>query len=76
MLDSGALFHATLQRDFFENYVPDNLGKAYLGNEQSCDIVGKCVVKIKLSRSIWELKSIIHISYMKKKLNLNSLISQ
>ena len=28
VLDSGASFHATSQREFFENYVPGNLGKS------------------------------------------------
>ena len=71
MLDSRALFHATLQRDFFENYVPDNLGKAYLGNEQSCDIVGKGMVKIKLDKSVWELNNVRHILDLRKNLILN-----
>ena len=71
MLDSGAFFHATLQREFFENYVPDNLGKAYLGNEQSCDIVGKGMVKIKLDKSVWELNNVRHILDLRKNLILN-----
>jgi len=52
VLDSGASFHATSQKEFFENYVPENLGKVYLGNEQSCEIVGNGVVKIKLNGSV------------------------
>ncbi|MCI53041.1 hypothetical protein A2U01_0074287, partial [Trifolium medium] len=47
-LDSEASFHANSQKKFFENYVPGNLGKIYLGNEQSCEIVGKGEVKINL----------------------------
>ncbi|WVZ18367.1 hypothetical protein V8G54_005689 [Vigna mungo] len=48
VLDSGASFHVTSQKEFFENYVPGNLGKVYLGkvylgNEQSCEIAGKGV---------------------------------
>ncbi|WVZ13527.1 hypothetical protein V8G54_011093 [Vigna mungo] len=61
VLDSRATFHATSQKEFFENYVLGNLGKVYLGNEQSCEIVGKGVVKIKLNGSIWELKNFRHI---------------
>jgi hypothetical protein len=41
-----SILHATSQKDLFENYVPGNLGKVYLGNEQSCDIVGKGVVTL------------------------------
>ncbi|CAA0830927.1 Unknown protein, partial [Striga hermonthica] len=36
VLDSGASFHATSQKELFKNYVLGNLGKVYLGNEQSC----------------------------------------
>nr|KYP42874.1 Retrovirus-related Pol polyprotein from transposon TNT 1-94 [Cajanus cajan] len=68
VLDSGASFHATSQREFFENYVPGNLGKVYLGNEQSCEIVGKGVVKIKLKGSVWELKNVRHIPDLTKNL--------
>ena len=68
VLDSGASFHATSQKQFFENYVPGNLDKVYLGNEQSCEIVGKGVVKIKLNGSIWELKNVRHIPDLTKDL--------
>ncbi|KAK2378762.1 putative mitochondrial protein [Trifolium repens] len=68
VLDSGASFHATSQKKFFENYVPGNLGKVYLGNEQSCEIVGKCEVKINLSGSVWELKNVRHIPDLTKNL--------
>lgn len=34
VLDSGASFHATSQKEFFERYVPGNLGKVYLGDDQ------------------------------------------
>ncbi|WVZ16376.1 hypothetical protein V8G54_009358 [Vigna mungo] len=68
VLDSGASFHATSQKEFFENYVPGNLGKVYLGNEQSCEIAGKGVVKIKLNGSVWELKNVRHIPDLTKNL--------
>lgn len=68
MLDSGASFHATSQKEFFDKYVPGNLGKVDLGNEQSCDIVGKDVVKIKLNGSVWELQNVIHIPDLRKNL--------
>ena len=68
VLDSGASFHATSQREFFENYVPGNLGKVYLGNNQSCEIVGKGVVKVKLNGSVWELKNVRHIPDLTKNL--------
>ena len=68
MLDSGASFHATSQKEFFKNYVSGNLGKVYLGNEQSCEIVGKGEVKIKLNGSVWELKNVRHIPDLTKNL--------
>ncbi|WVZ16676.1 hypothetical protein V8G54_009658 [Vigna mungo] len=68
LLDSEASFHATLQKEFFENYVSRNLGKVYLGNEQSCEIAGKGVMKIKLNGSVWELKNVRHIPDLTKNL--------
>lgn len=68
VLDSGASFHATSQKEFFKNYVPGNLGKVYLGNEQSCKVVGKGEVKIKLNGSVWELKNVRHIPDLTKNL--------
>lgn len=68
VLDSGASFHATSQKEFFKNYVSGNLGKVYLGNEQSCEIVGKIEVKIKLNGSVWELKNVRHIPDLTKDL--------
>jgi hypothetical protein len=68
VLDSGASFHATSQKELIENYVPGNLGKVYLGNEQSCEIVGKGVVKIMLNGSVWELKNVRHIPDLTKNL--------
>jgi hypothetical protein len=68
VLDSGASFHATSQKEFFNNYVSGNLGKVYLGNEQSCEIADKGVVKIKLGGSEWELKNVRHIPDLTKNL--------
>jgi len=68
VLDSGAFFHATSQKEFFKNYVLGNLGNVYLGNEQSCKIVGKGEVKIKLNGSVWELKNVRHIPDLTKNL--------
>jgi len=70
VLDSGASFHATSQREFFDNYFPRILGKVYHGNEQSCEIVGKGTIKIKLNGSIWELKNVRHIPDLTKNLIL------
>jgi len=44
----------------------------YLGNEQSCEIVGKGEMKIKLNGSILELKNVKHIPDLLKNLILVS----
>ena len=68
VLDSGASFHATSQKEFFERYVPGNFGKVYLGDDQPCDIIGKGVVKIKLNGSTWELKDVRYVPDLRKNL--------
>ncbi|KAI5434133.1 hypothetical protein KIW84_021121 [Lathyrus oleraceus] len=55
-------------KEFFNNHVSGNLGKAYLGNEKSYEIVGKGVMKIKLGGSEWELKNVRHIPDLTKNL--------
>ena len=68
VLDSGASFHATSQKEFFEKYVPENLGKVYLGDDKPCAIIGKGVVKIKVKGSVWELKDVRHIPDLRRNL--------
>ena len=68
VLDSGASFHATSQKELFERYVPGNLGKVYLGDNQPCAIVRKGVAKVKLNGLVWELKDVRHIPNLRKNL--------
>ena len=68
VIDSGVSFHATFLKEFFKNYVPGDLSKVYLENEQSCKIVGKGEVKIKWNGSGWELKNVGHIPDLTKNL--------
>uniref|UniRef100_A0A803NDX7 Retrovirus-related Pol polyprotein from transposon TNT 1-94-like beta-barrel domain-containing protein n=1 Tax=Chenopodium quinoa TaxID=63459 RepID=A0A803NDX7_CHEQI len=68
VLDSGASFHATSNKNFFEKYVHRNLGQVYLGDDQPCDIVGQSNVKIKLNGSAWELKDVKHVPDLRKNL--------
>ncbi|CAO2827530.1 unnamed protein product [Amaranthus hypochondriacus] len=68
VLDSGASFHATSNKNFFEKYVNRNLGQVYLGDDQPCDIVGQGNVKIKLNGSAWELKDVKHVPDLRKNL--------
>jgi Integrase core domain. len=67
-MDSGASFHATSSRDLFDSYVPGNLGKVYLGDDQPCNVVGKGEVQIKLNGSAWKLKDVRHIPDLRKNL--------
>ena len=67
VLDFGASFHATSNKNFFERYVHRNLGQVYLGDDQPCDIIGQGNVKVKLNGS-WELKDVIHVSDQRKNL--------
>ena len=41
VLDSGASFHATPHRGYFIDYVQGDFGIIYLGDNKSCQIVGK-----------------------------------
>uniref|UniRef100_A0A803LV23 Retrovirus-related Pol polyprotein from transposon TNT 1-94-like beta-barrel domain-containing protein n=1 Tax=Chenopodium quinoa TaxID=63459 RepID=A0A803LV23_CHEQI len=68
VLDSGASFHATSNKNFFGKYVHRNLGQVYLGDDQPCDIVGQGNVKIKLNGSAWELKDVKHVPDLRKNL--------
>ena len=49
VIDSGASFHTTANRDVLENYVVENLGKVYLTDGEPLDIVGIGDVRLKTS---------------------------
>ena len=40
VLDSGASFHATPHRGYFIDYVQEDFGLVYLGDNEPCQIVG------------------------------------
>jgi GAG-pre-integrase domain/Zinc knuckle len=48
ILDFGASFHATSNREYFLNYENGNFGKVYLGDDESCDIIGRGDVQISM----------------------------
>ena len=68
VLDSGASFHATSNKELLMSYSPGNLGKVYLGDDQPCDVVGKGDVQIKLNGSVWKLRDVRHIPDLRKNL--------
>ena len=41
VLDSGASFHSCSDAGIMEHYSPGNLGKVYLADDETLDIVGK-----------------------------------
>ena len=49
VLDSVASFHATPHRELFENYVSKNLGKVYLGDDQTCKFIKNEDLRIQLN---------------------------
>jgi len=58
VIDSGAPFHATSKREVLQNYVAGDFWNVYLGNGESCNIVGKGDVKIKTQGFKWCLKNV------------------
>ena len=48
VLDSGASFHATPHTSYFIDYVQGDFGLFYVGDNETCEIVRKGKVKIKL----------------------------
>ena len=68
LLYSGVLFYATSSKKQFENYIFENLGKVYLGDDQACDMIGKSEVKIQLNESIWNLDKVKHAPNWRKNL--------
>lgn len=47
VLDYGASFHAAPQRKYFQDYVQDDFGQVYLGDDEPYPIVGKGSIRIK-----------------------------
>ena len=48
VIDSGASFHTTPQRKYFQDYVQGDFGQVYLGDDEPFPIIGKGKIKIKL----------------------------
>ena len=62
VVDSGASFHATPHRNYFQDYVQGDFGQVYLGDDKPCKIVGKGNVKMKLqNENQWLLKEVRHV---------------
>lgn len=48
LLDSGASFHMTPHGDQFSSYLSCDGGIVYMGNDNSCKVVGEGEVKLKM----------------------------
>lgn len=68
VIDSSASFHATANREVLQNYVAEDFGKVYLGDDEPCSIVGKGDVQIATHGFKWCLKDVRHVPKLKRNL--------
>jgi hypothetical protein len=67
VVDSGASFHATPHRKYFQDYVHGDYGHVYLGDDEPCQFVGMGKVKIKKKNgNQWLLREVRHIPYLRR----------
>lgn len=66
MIEFGASFHATFQKEYSIHYVPVDYKNMPLGNEHLCGIMGTDTIKVKLHNDgQWVLKEATHIPDLK-----------
>ena len=69
ILDSGASFHSSPNKDFFRNFKSQNFEMVYLADNKDLEIKGKRDVCIKtLAGNQWTLKDVRYILGLKKNL--------
>ncbi|GFZ15922.1 cupredoxin superfamily protein [Actinidia rufa] len=69
IVDLGASFHATYQKEILHNYVKGDFGKVYLGDDEPCSIIGKGEVQISLTYgTTLHLKDVRHVPNLKRNL--------
>jgi hypothetical protein len=69
IVDSGASFHATSNKDCFLNYEKGNFGKVYLGDDEPCDIIGKGDVQIRMANgTLLRLQRVRHVPKLARNL--------
>ena len=69
ILDSGASFHTTADREIIDNYVAGDFGKVYLADGEPLDIVGMGEVRINLpTKSTWVLQKVRHVPKLMRNL--------
>ena len=71
VLDFGSSFHATPHRGYFIDYVQEDFGLVYLGDNEPYQIVGKGKIKIKLQNgNHWLLHEVKHVPRLSRNLIL------
>ena len=69
VVDSGASFHTTRYKEYFQDYVQGDFGQVYLGDDGPCKIVGKGNIQLRLpNRNKWLLKYVKHVPDLRRNL--------
>jgi hypothetical protein len=69
VVDSGASFHATPHKKYFQDYVQGNFGQVYFSDDEPCQIVGMSKVQItQKNGNQWLLKKVRHIPDLRRNL--------
>jgi hypothetical protein len=69
LVDSGASFHMTPQREWFYEYERYDGGNVFLGDDSTTKIIGRGKFKLRhIDGRIITLPSVLHISRLAKKL--------
>ncbi|GAA0161667.1 hypothetical protein LIER_17928 [Lithospermum erythrorhizon] len=69
LIDSGAMFHMTSRREWFQDYDPISEGSVYSYNDHALKIVGIGTIKLKLHDGIIRtIRDVRHVEGLKKNL--------
>jgi len=67
LMDSGATWHITPNRDWFHTYEPISEGSLFIGNDHALEIAGICTIKLKMyDCSIHTISGVRHVKGLKK----------
>lgn len=69
VLDFGVFFHARTDKECLKNYMQGDYGKVYLGDNKTCNIIGKRDVWMNLPNGgTWLFNGVKHILILKRNL--------
>ena len=75
VLDSACTFHMCLKKEWFYNLEESELGSVIMGNDQTCEILGKGKIKLKLhDGTILFLSEVQYVPNLKRNLILVGLL--